>query len=351
MSLNERQIRILQAIIKNYLETAEPVGSRTISRRYDLGVSSATIRNEMSDLEELGFIIQPHTSAGRIPSDKGYRLYVDHLMHHTILSAEQIYIINKLLMDRVGKLDNLLKEISDLLAIMTNYTSIVTTPQYTKIKLKHMQLIPLDESSIVLVIVTDGNIVKNHIINIKSPIDVVKLETMSNLLNHHLQGLTIEDINLPLIQVIKKEMGVHGEILNDVLDAISETLQHSQDIEIYTSGTTNMFNFPEFNDIIKVKQLIDFLEHKDTVLSLLSSNEIIDNDESIKIVIGEENHVKELRDCSLITTTYKIGGITVGSIGILGPTRMDYGKVVSTLDFLIKQVDPLFNIKYYHKRE
>lgn len=351
MELNDRKIRILQAIIKNYLDTAEPVGSRTISRRYDLGVSSATIRNEMSDLEDLGFIVQPHTSAGRVPSDKGYRLYVDHLMQHPALSDEQVYIMQKILMERVGRLDFLLKEISDLLAVMTNYTSIVTTPQYKKIKLKHMQLIPLDEKSIVLVIVTDGNIVKNHVININNPIQDNQLTTLTNLLNMYLQGLTIEDINLPLIQTIKREMGIHGEILNNVLDAISETLQHSDDIDIFTSGTTNILNFPEFNDIIKAKNLIHLLEQKDTVLTMLDNTDFKNSDEVINITIGGENSMKELKDCSIITTTYKLGGETVGAIGIIGPTRMDYGKVVSTLEYLVRQVDPLLNIKYFHKRE
>lgn len=350
MLLNDRKMKIMQAIIRNYLDTAEPVGSRTISRRYDLGVSSATIRNEMSDLEDLGFIVQPHTSAGRIPSDKGYRLYVDNLMKYPELSDEQAVIIEKILMDRVGRLDSLLKEISDLLAVMTHYTSIVTTPQYKKIKLKHLQLIPLDDKSIVLVIVTDGNIVKNHVLSTRRPLGVDQLAALTQMLNQNLHGLSMQDINLPLIQMMKKKMGVHGEILNDVLDAITDTVENSDDVDIYTSGTTNILNFPEFSDIIKAKSLINLLEKKDTILTVLDQDKPLD-DQVVNISIGEENNMEELKDCSIITTTYKIGGETVGSMAIIGPTRMDYGKVASTLEYLTKQVNPLLNINYFHKRE
>lgn len=343
-------MNILQAIIKNYLDTAEPVGSRTISRRYDLGVSSATIRNEMSDLEDLGFIVQPHTSAGRIPSDKGYRLYVDNLMQYPNLSEEQEMIIQRILLERVGKLDSMLKEISDLLAVMTHYTSIVTTPQYRKIKLKHLQLIPLDETSIVLVIVTDGNIVKNHVIAINEPISLEKLTAMSDMLNEAFHGLAMDDINLPLIQSIKRRMGVHGDMLNSVLDAITHTVEDGDDIDIYTSGTTNILNYPEFSDVLKAKNLINLIEKKDTILSVLSSDSD-PADTSVTISIGEENKMEELKDCSIITTTYKIGGETVGSIAIIGPTRMDYGKVASTLEYLSKQVNPLLDINHFHKRE
>lgn len=350
MELNARKIKILQAIIKDYLDTAEPVGSRTISKHYDLGVSSATIRNEMSDLEELGFIVQPHTSAGRIPSDKGYRLYVDHLMKHDNLNSEQAEMLGKLILSRVNRLDNLLKEISDLLAMATSYTSIVTSPYYAKIKIKHMQLIPLDDKQIILVIVTDGNIVKNNVLNIKRPIDVERLSYLSNMLNAYLQGLTIKDINLPLIQEIKSRMGSHGEMLNDVLDAISDTLKQVDDVDIYTSGTTNILSYPEFHNVLKAKNLIKLLEEKDTVMSVMQTKDEVDENNIVNISIGDENNIEELKDCSIITTSYKIGGETVGSIGIIGPTRMDYSKVVSTLECLIKEVNPLLEVKF-HRRE
>lgn len=349
MDLDARKIKILQAIIKNYLDTAEPVGSRTISRRYDLGVSSATIRNEMSDLEELGFIVQPHTSAGRVPSDKGYRLYVDHLMQNDQLSQEQSEIIKKLLLSRVNRLDNLLMEISDLLAIATSYTSIVTTPMYTKIKIKQMQLIPLDTNQIILVVVTNGNIVKNNLINIDRPIEADRLSHLSNMLNAYLQGMTTSEITLPMIQEIKTRMGVHGEILHDVLDAITEALKQADDYDIYTSGTTNILSFPEFNNVLKAKNLIKLLEEKDAVKTVFDFDDH-GQEQAIRVSIGEENNIAELKDCSLITTTYTIGGETVGSIGIIGPTRMDYGKVVSTLKYLIKEINPLLEVKF-HKKE
>lgn len=337
VNLNERKIKILQAIISNYLETAEPVGSRTISRKFDLGISSATIRNEMSDLEDLGFIVQPHTSAGRIPSDQGYRLYVDELMNYEELEKEHIQIIRKLLQKRIDRLEILLQEISKLLSILTNYTTMVSTPQYKRTKLKKLQLIPLDDHSIILVIATDGNMVKNCVIPTANKIDSDTLFKLSTMLNHHLEGLTVEEIHLPLIQQIKKEMGIHSELFNSVLDAVAESIETVDDADVYTSGTTNLFNFPEFNNIIKVKSLLHTLEEKQVLINVLNHN--LDQGTDITITIGEENTLDEIKECSIVTTKYKIAGKTVGSIGIIGPTRMNYAKVVSTLRYLIDTLD------------
>lgn len=343
MELNNRQLKILQAIIKNYLDTAEPVGSRTISKKYDLGISSATIRNEMSDLEELGFIVQPHTSAGRIPTDKGYRLYVDDLMKYEELNITSIESIKNMLQHKVATVDCLLQEISKILSVLTNYPTMTSTSNYKKTSLKYMQLIPLDEKSIILVIITDGNIVKNHVINVTKIIDKDELNDLSDILNKYLKGLTLEDINLELIQKIKYKMGNSSEILNSILEAINSTIEVADDIDVYTSGATNILNFPEFNDLSRAKNLISTLEEKQMILNMLKGAKNNQTNSNIKISIGGENSFDQIKDCSVITTTYRIGGKEIGSIGIIGPTRMDYARVVSTLNYLVKNIDPRGN--------
>ncbi|WP_058485390.1 heat-inducible transcriptional repressor HrcA [Defluviitalea phaphyphila] len=339
MNLDDRKIKILNAIIKDYISTGEPVGSRTISKKYELGVSSATIRNEMSDLEEWGFIIQPHTSAGRIPSDKGYRLYVDQLMKIETINESSIKMIEYLLKQKIDQIDLLMKEVAKLLSLITNYTSMVSTPQIQKTRLKHLQLIPLDDKSVVLIIVTDANLVTDNVIKMDVKADQETLNKLSAMLNESLKGLNIEQINLPLIQELKIKMGVYGEIVNPILDAIDKTIKTSSTPDIYLSGSMNILNFPEFSDIEKAKQLFYTLEEKDLLVSILSKH----NSNGIKITIGCENEIDEIKNCSLITASYTIGGRSVGTIGIIGPTRMQYEKVVSLLSYMSNNMDKLLN--------
>ncbi|MFP4697883.1 MAG: heat-inducible transcriptional repressor HrcA [Eubacteriales bacterium] len=341
MELNDRKIKVLQAIILSYLESAEPVGSRTLSKQYDFGISSATIRNEMSDLEELGLIKQPHTSAGRIPSDTGYRLYVDQLMKHKEIQED---LLKEVLFERVDRLEALLQDIAKILANHTKYATVVTTPQYKQTKIKHIQLLSLDFNNILIVIVVEGNIVKNHLLNLKVPIKLEMLRTINLLLNNNLHGLTVQDINLDLIQNLKNHVGIHREIINGVLDAVMNTVKSVDDIEIYTSGATNILRFPEFSDIDKATELLCTLEEKNIILSMINETINKQNDD-VKIVIGNENNIKSFEDCSFITTTYHIGKDTIGAVGIIGPKRMDYVKVVSMLKYMIKQMDNIWNKK------
>ena len=337
MNLDERKIKILKAIIKDYILTGEPVGSRTISKKYELGVSSATIRNEMSDLEEWGFIIQPHTSAGRIPSDKGYRLYVDKLMEYQAIEDDQLRLFERILEQKIDQIDELMMEVAKLISYFTNYTSMVSSPQIQKTKLKHMQLIPLDKRSVMLIIVTDANIVTNNVIRMDVPADQDTLNILSNMLNESLRGLTIEEINLPLILSLKLKMGIYGEIVNSILDAIDHTIQRKNTPDIYLSGTKNLLNFPEFGDLVKTKQIFHTLEEKELLASLLSKAA----NDGIKIIIGQENEIDEMKHCSIITASYEIDGKTVGTIGVIGPTRMEYSKAVSILSYISRNLDKL----------
>lgn len=343
MDMSDRKLQILQAIIMNYLETAEPVGSRTISRRFPMGISSATIRNEMSDLEELGLIEQPHTSAGRIPSSKGYRLYVDQLMERNQMSQEQANVLRGILKEKTMQLDSMLREIGDLLAALTKYTAIVTMPQLRQTKLKHVQLIPLDQKSVILVLVTDGNIVRNHVIPLTKPMPQQDLYHLSDVLNENLAGLAVSEMSLPLIQKIKRESHVENEIMENLLNAINDTMQYADDVDIFTAGTTNILNFPEFSDIARARALMEFFQQKDQMLHLVGNGAGNDQEPGeLQIRIGSENQVEQLQDCSIVTATYHYNNRSIGSISVVGPMRMDYNKVVSALEYLTKDFPNLF---------
>lgn len=340
VELNDRKLKILQAIITNYLETAEPVGSRTISKNFDLGISPATIRNEMADLEELGFIMQPHTSAGRIPSDSGYRLYVDKLMGMQLKDLSDGVYIEKLL-QKVDRIEFLLKDIAKLLAEETNYATLVSSPQIKRTKIKNIQLIGIENKKILAVIVTDGNIIKNYMIDVYVPVDHSMLNKLTYVLNEHLHGLTLEQINLPLIQQLKRYAGANAEIVSKVLDAVFDTIRVSDDTELYTSGTTNILQLPEFHNIEKASNLIHTLQEKKIITKLYDA--LSNGEENIKITIGDENGIEEMKDCSLITTSYKLGGQSIGFIGIIGPKRMDYANSISSLKSLINNMEKLIN--------
>ena len=259
MELDERKIKILNAIIQTYLETGEPVGSRTISRFTDLKLSSATIRNEMSDLEEMGYILQPHTSAGRIPSDKGYRFYVDNLMK---VKSEEVERQNEVMVQKVDKLEQVLKQVVKMLATNTNYASLITAPQSQKNKLKFIQLTRVNEEQILAVMMLEGNIIKNKILTVDELVEEEEVVKLNLLLNTYLQGLSLQEINMELLQTMKRQAQGHRKIISDLIDTIVEAIQEEDDTEIYTSGTTNLLKYPELADREKAGQLLYTLEEK-----------------------------------------------------------------------------------------
>lgn len=341
MELNERKLRILKAIINDYFETAEPVGSRTLSRHYDLGISPATIRNEMSDLEELGFIMQPHTSSGRVPSDKGYRFYVDMMLQLQKAEFTKLVYMEEL-KKSASRIEDLLKNIGQHLAKQTNYTTIVSSPHYKTSKIKNIQLIEVEEKEILAVVVTDGNSIKDYMIRLDHRINQALLNDIAMTMNKHLHGLTLTQINLDLIANIKDVYVNNEEVISKVIDVVFKTIREVDDTDVFTYGATNILQFPEFNDISKASNLIKALEAKDVLKDIINTT-IESDDGKVKIVIGAENEIDDLKDCSLITTSYHIGGEKVGAIGIIGPKRMDYDKTVQNLRCLIKSVDELLN--------
>lgn len=334
--LDERKMKILQAIIRNYLETGEPVGSRTISKFTDLNLSSATIRNEMSDLEELGYILQPHTSAGRIPSDKGYRLYVDNMMREKEQAVDEM---REMLMEKEEKLDRLLKQAARLLAVNTNYAAMVSTPSAKRNKLKFIQLSKVDRHQLLAVIVGEGNIIKNNILSMNDELDNDTVLKLNLLLNTHLNGLSIDEINLGMISELKKQAGIHSELVSEVIDAVADAIRAGEDLEIYTSGTDNIFKYPELSDNEKASRLIGTFEEKKMLTELVRDTLADEENTGIQVYIGEESPIHTMKDCSIVTATYDLGDGMRGTIGVMGPTRMDYDRVVDTLKNITSQLD------------
>ncbi len=339
MELDERKNKILEAIIRTYLETGEPVGSRTISKYTDLNLSSATIRNEMSDLEEMGYILQPHTSAGRIPSDKGYRFYVDRIMDD---KERQVSEIKELMIERQDKMELLLKQVVKVLATNTNYAAMVSAPSYQKNKLKFIQLSNVDEKQLVAVVVVEGNIVKNKIINVREALDNETLLKLNMLLNTNLNGLSLEEINLGVIAKLKEQAGIHSDIVSEVLDAVAEAIKVEDDLEIYTSGATNIFRYPELSDSERASELINTFEEKKPLTELVQETLSDENNTGIQVYIGNETPVQAMKDCSVITATYELEEGMQGTIGIIGPKRMDYEKSLGAMKTLMAQLDKIF---------
>lgn len=346
MELDDRKKKILKSIIRNYLETGEPVGSRTISKFTDLKLSSATIRNEMADLEELGYIIQPHTSAGRIPTDKGYRLYVDELMEEKERKInekeKEVDEMKEFLIHKVDKVDTLLQQMAKLLAVNTNYATMITAPQYNKNKVKFIQLSRVEPEKLLIVVVIDGNIVKNTIIDTIQALDDETILQLNMLCNTSLNGLTIDEINLGIISKLKEQAGVHKEIVGSVLDAVAEAITVDDDLQIYTSGATNIFQYPELSDKNKARELLNAFEEKGLLTTLVHETAQRDGNRGIQVYIGSESPIQTMKDCSVVTATYELEEGVQGTIGIIGPKRMDYDKVVDTLKTLTTQLDTIY---------
>ena len=338
--LTDRKKKILKAIIKTYMETGEPVGSRTISKDGDLNVSSATIRNEMSDLTDLGYIVQPHTSAGRIPSDKGYRLYVDELMRE---KEDEIEEIRNLMIEKTDKMEKVLKKVAKVLASNTNYATMVSVPQYSGSKLKFIQLSRVNELQLVAVVVCEGNVIRNQIINLNEEMDDETILKLNLLLNTNLNGLPIQDINLGMIARLKEQAGIHSGLVARVLDAVAATIQVDEDdMEIYTSGATNFFKYPELSDKTKATELISAFEEKQELVDLVKDRMEDGENTGVQVYIGDELPIATMKDCSVVTATYELGDGMHGTIGIVGPKRMDYENVVNSLKTLKTELDQVF---------
>ena len=346
MELPDRKMRILKAIVRNYLETGEPVGSRTISKLTDLKLSSATIRNEMADLEEMGLITQPHTSAGRIPTDAGYRLYVDDMLSSERRELQderkELLDMRELLVQRQDRLEIMLQKVAKTLAVSTNYASMISSPTTRSSKIKFIQLSQVDPHNVLAVIVIEGNLIRNKVIPVDEELSAENMLKLNMLLNTNLCGLAVEEITLGLIEGIKRNAGIHTAIINDVIDAAAEIVRSEEELKIYTSGANNIFKYPELADHQRASEIISDFEEKQALGSIVQETLAADGQKGIQVYIGDEMPVARMRDCSVVTATYELGEGMKGTIGIIGPKRMDYDKVVSVLQTIMNQLDALY---------
>jgi heat-inducible transcriptional repressor len=345
MGMDERKIQILASIIKDYIETAEPVGSRTIAKKYDLGISSATIRNEMADLEDMGYLDKTHSSSGRKPSDKGYRLYVDKLMGIPSLSYEEkLYIKNKILDSAIYQVDNMLKQAATLMSELTNLISLARTPSISNSTIKALQLLRVNKSDVLLIIVTNNGIIKDSLIRLVKPLDDDTLIRINNLLNLKLRNLSVEEINLKIINSIKNDLKGYDNLFNTIISALYESLVNEDSSKVIVEGTSNIFNYPEYSSIEKARDFLTMINDEKEMKELLNTAG------TLSVTIGSENQLKNAKDCSIITAQYTIGDKPIGSIGIIGPTRMPYSKILSIMNTVVREINDSISRHYYDDR-
>lgn len=340
MELSERKKKILRAIIDDYIASAEPVGSSHILQNYDLGVSSATIRNEMASLEEAGYLEKPHTSAGRVPSYLGYRVYVDQLMNEYRLSMAEINQISVALKRKYLELRNTIDTISDVISALTDYTAIYTTPTSSALLITNIKLIPVDDKSFVVLVVASDGSVKNRTIRISKEYSQDVLDKLSNYLNHRFSHCEIRDFDPIDLAKEKLLIPVEDAIIDPVFDFLSDLQKQSETVDVVLNGTTNIFKHPEFNDIGRTKDFLNFLTkgNKQMIKNLLS-----ETGDTTSVIIGNENPVLKDKDISLVVSNYTLGGGLKGKLAIIGPTRMDYAKVISTVDYLTACINDILD--------
>lgn len=336
--MDERKQKILRAIIQDYIASAEPIGSRTIARKFDLGVSPATIRNEMSDLEELGLIEQPHTSAGRIPSDAGYRYYVDFLMDPLALGDDDKLLIERETTHRIHEIQEVVTQTSKLLSQLTSLTSVVLGPQKGRGAFSRMHFLPYAPGQAIMVVVKENGSVENHVVDIGQDTTAEELQMIADVLNEKMHGHTLNQVKRTLLHEIYSEITRQRTLLDNALELLEPIMKDDdEDNErIYLGGTLNMLNQPEFHDLEKVKALFKAFEEDGQLKKLLSMDK-----EGLSVTIGGENKLDEFRDCSVISATFRIGGEVVGAVGILGPTRMDYAKAMAIVDYTTRSLNQL----------
>ncbi|MCL2766273.1 MAG: heat-inducible transcriptional repressor HrcA [Peptococcaceae bacterium] len=330
--MDERKQKVLLAIVHDYIATAEPVGSRTVAKKYKLGVSPATIRNEMADLEELGYIVQPHTSSGRIPSERGYRYYVDFLMRKHDLSKDEISLIEHEYQVKVSDIGQVIHTTGALLSQLTHYTALVMPPRIGISMLKHVQIVSMRQNHAMVVAVMDNGTVQHQMIEIPDSITVLDMETISGVLNAKLQGLSMKSIKMGLIREIYSELARHRHVLDLVMTLLHDNLAPDED-KIYLGGVLNILNQPEFHNVEKIKTMLSIMEQEKLLCEILDDGV---EDEGVTVRIGGEIVNWNITECSMITAPYSLGGRKIGKLGVLGPTRMEYAKVISVVDYLTK---------------
>lgn len=346
MELGKRKKLILQAIVEDYIATAEPVGSRNIAKNHDLGLSAATIRNEMADLEEMGFLDKPHTSAGRVPSQLGYRFYVDSLMNRYSATVEEIENLNTALHQRYLNLNNVASCISDIISKITKCPTVVTMPTVSGGRVVNVKMIMIEKNTALIVVVLDGGSVRNKKVKV-SGITYQEIDAISEFLNSQLAGLGANDIDESRIMLIYGAMGKYKDFLKVVLEFVLECLRNNI-TEVYVGGASNILNHPEFCNIDRARDFLSFIDNRENATKVLSLSENTEKD-AIKVLIGDETGLEEMRDTSIVLANYNAGGLFSGKIGVIGPTRMDYARIVSSLETINAQLSNILSEVFYEE--
>ncbi|MGI6722140.1 MAG: heat-inducible transcriptional repressor HrcA [Anaerovoracaceae bacterium] len=340
MELSERKLKILQAIIRDFILTAEPVGSRTLSKKYDLGVSAATIRNEMSDLEDLGLLTHPHTSAGRMPSEKAYRMYVNEMMKKTELSPEEKNMIASKLYDNVTELDKTIEHAANILSEITNLTAFAMTPRQDKDLVKFVKLLPVDENTVLLMIVSDSGKVSNQAVRLKVPYTDEALRILSKSMTYAYKGKTLsEALKMDIVENFNTDIEAMMRLAEGIMPEFMKSLEDMLNVNLYMEGLTNIFNLPEYNDIDQARMFMEMIDKKEEF-----TKRLIMRDDGLLITIGNENHDESMKDCSVITATYRVDGKLVGKLGVIGPTRMRYSQITSVIEYLTDNISNAFKL-------
>lgn len=339
--LTDRQLLILQVIIEDFIQSAQPVGSRSLSKKEEITYSSATIRNEMSDLEDLGFIEKTHTSSGRIPSEKGYRYYVDHLLSPQVLKKNELKLLRSVYAERIYELEKVVQKSAGILSELTNYTAIVLGPKVKDHKLKKIEIVPLNIETAIAIIITDTGHVENKLISLPSSIDINEIEKMVNILNERLTGVPIVDLKYKIYKEVALLLKQHIHNYESLVATLAESFTTREPAKLFFGGKTNMLRQPEFHDIEKVHSLLSMIEQEQGFYDLIKQNPT-----GITVKIGRENENSALEDCSLITATYSVGVDQIGTLAVLGPTRMEYSRVISLLSTFSNDLTTLLTRLY-----
>ena len=339
MELSDRKLAILKAVIDDYIMTGLPIGSRTISKKHGIELSSATIRNEMADLEELGFLVQPHTSAGRIPSHKAYRYYVDRLMKVVKLNPVEAENIKRYFQDRMSEVNEVLEKAAQALSDTTHHISMVLKPQLKQAVIKRIQLVKITERKAILLVVTDAGLVTDTVIVVPEGMSSDYMEMISRLLTEKLSQKTLEDAESDLRRSLEENLRLNKEFVDDLVTAIENSVEPQGEKGIVLGGTQNIIEYPDFMSIEKAKSFISVLQTKEMLYDMMKKATRLE----FSVTIGQENEVKELQDLSVVTATYKVGGKSLGSFGVIGPTRMDYSRVISILGFVSQSLNSILS--------
>lgn len=331
--LDNRKKRILQAIVDEYINTAEPVSSKAIVENYGLNFSSATIRNDMAELEKIGYLDKPHTSAGRIPSAKGYRFYVDQLLKEDDISVEEIKYIQSKLAQRVNDIEELTKIATSTLSEITHYTTVGIGPRAQIQNIEEIKFVLLGNRMVMAVILTDSGIIKESIIKFNEDVTQKQMDTLTFIFNNKLKGKPLYAIDKPLEEYIMSEMNYSLAVIKPVIEQMNRAVK--EDNDIYMEGTNRVFDLPEFQSLDLAKNFMNILDTKEIVLDILNSGIAKD----INVYIGEENQNDELKDFSIVTFQHRVNNKELGTIGIIGPTRMDYSKVISVMKYISKKLN------------